>query len=115
MIEVQENSDNYTRIKQIFYDSFNDSSILQFAHDFSYMVTSIVENIYRLHDGIHIGICGNMYDVTEKEIIDIFSSAVREFILSKTNDESLANYARDNITTLVKILFIGNERLTIII
>lgn len=105
----------YENAKKVFYDAFVDSSILQFANDLAGMIAGTVENLYRLHDGIHIGIFGNMDGVTEKEIIDIFSSAAKEFIISKTNDENLANYARDNITSLVKILFIDKDKLTIII
>ncbi len=110
-------SDNnqYTQIKKVFYDAFDDSTVLPFAVDFAGTVAGLVTNLYRLHDGIHIGIYGNMFDVSEKEITDIFSSAVKEFIITKTNDESLANYAKENITSLVKILFIDKENLTIII
>ena len=111
-------SDNnqYTQIKKVFYDAFdNNASILSFGTEFGAMAAGQVTNIYRLHDGIHIGIRSNMDGVTEKEIADLFAEAAREFILTATSDASLSSYMYDNVRSLAKILFIDKENITIII
>ena len=111
-------SDNnqYTQIKKVFYDAFdNNASILSFGTEFAAMAAGQVTNIYRLHDGIHIGIRSNMDGVTEKEIADLFAEAAREFILTATSDASLSSYMYDNVRSLAKILFIDKENITIII
>ena len=110
-------SDNnqYIQIKKVFYEAFDNTSILSFGTEFAAMAAGQVTNIYRLHDGIHIGIRSNMDGVTEKEIADVFASAAREFILTVTNDAALGNYMYDNVRSLAKILFIDKENITIII
>lgn len=115
MTDMKQTTNQYTQVKQIFYNAFDDSSILSFGTEFAAMAAGQVTNIYRLHDGIHIGIRSNMDGVTEKEISDVFTAAAREFILQVSNDDSLANYARDNIKSLIKILFIDRENITVII
>ena len=105
----------YENVKKVFYEAFEDSSILSFGTEFAAMVAGQVTNIYRLHDGIHIGIRSNMDGVTEKEIADLFASAAREFVVAATDDASLGNYMYDNVKSLVKILFIDKENITVII
>ena len=56
-----------------------------------------------------------MEDVTEKEISDVFSEVAKDFVTSATNDSSLGYYVYDNINSLVKILFIDKENITVII
>ena len=108
--------DQFASIKQVFYDAFDKSQVIKdFAIEFGYSINGSTMNIYRLHDGIHIGYHCNMDGVTENEIYDVLSTAVRDFVSINTNDASLANCAKENIKSLAKILFIDKQSFTVII
>lgn len=108
-------TDQFAAIKQFFYDAFDNAEIKEFTVDLGYMVNGTPTNIYRISDGIHLGYRCTMDGATEKEIYDILGSAVKDFIALKSGDSSLASYAKDNIKSLAKILFIDKENFTVII
>ena len=108
-------TDQFTAIKQFFYDAFDNAEIREFAVDLGYTVNGIPTNIYRISDGIHLGYTCTMDGVTEKEIYDILGSAVKDFVTLKSGDASLASYAKENIKSLAKILFIDKDNFTVII
>jgi hypothetical protein len=105
----------YEKTKEIFYDSFNNTAITELANDFANSVNGMITSLYRLRDGIHIGVRFNTDDITENEILDIFGECAREFVLNQTHDAHQANYVKDNIASLTKRIFIDSSHFTIII